>query len=503
MSALPHPARDLPQQCDALLEAGDLAGALAVARAILARHPDRPTAHLRVGTILLRQGDEAAAEAVFAHAAAAVRPHAPLLSQLGQIAARRGDYAAAAGYFRQAVALEPLNGPHHARLADSLARGGDLAGAIASQREAVRLAPHHPPLRAQLAAFEAQAQANAANSDAVKADEVRVDAAAAAAPRPAIAMPPAASAASCGEPAAPPGSQRTALAGADGFLFHEVDYAFQQICEGAGSDAEALRLLTFWQLRHAWCSARGIDFRVLIVPEKHAVYPDLLPPPWRLDENRMAARLMRMLDAPMAGAVIYPVAAMQAARARRQVCLRQDVHWTYFGAFQAYRELVASVPALAGEALREEDLLPRPRRSVGDIALWLDLRTREELEDLAPPPVERREVFSTKSFSTGQVDVFETDNPGGRRLVMFRTSNATALLPMLARHFTRIVAVATTAMLYDLVRSEQPHLVICELPERYLAMPAGNGRIRMPRDLDADAFAEITGCRLPLPGAVA
>jgi len=66
--------------------------------------------------------------------------------------------------------------------------------------------------------------------------------------------------------------------------------------------------------------------------------------------------------------------------------------------------------------------------------------------------------------------------------------------------------VATTTVMFELLRSERPDVVISELPERYLAIPAGplsSGRIRMPRDMDPDVFREITGCALPLPGASA
>jgi tetratricopeptide (TPR) repeat protein len=502
VSALPKSAEDLPSACDALQQEGRLDEALVMAREILAQQPERPAAHLRVGSILLRQGQEAAAWEVFTRATVLTRPSAPILSQLGQIAARRGEHAAATEYFTEAVRLEPGNVPHLIRLSDSLARQGDYAGAITHQREAVRLVPGHESLRARLAALLEKA------GPEFGAPEPEPEPVPEPAPTPVPAKVPEAEADAppVVAPAPPAGSQKTALQGADGFLFHEVDYAFQQICQGYGSDAEVQRQLTLWQLRHDWCAARGIAYRVLIVPEKHAIYAEHLPQGWALDDNRMAARLIRGLDAPLQGAVVYPLAEIRAGGGVHQLCFRQDVHWTSYAAFLAYRALIATIPELLPEAMREDEFTLSTRRAVGDIAFWMGLRTREECEVVVPPPVPRRLVFSTKSFATGQVDVIETDHPGGRRLVMFRTSNSSALIPMLARHFSRIVAVATTTVTFELLRSERPDVVISELPERYLAIPAGplsSGRIRMPRDMDPDAFSEITGCALPLPGAPA
>jgi len=522
-----------------LIQAGDLHAALELARAIEADAPMRPAAHARVAQILTLLGREDEARAALLEAARKLRPHAAVLTPLGLLAQKQEDFTAAAGYFAQAAALEPANAAHRMRQADSLARAGDLRGAIAAQREAVHIAPQHKPFSVQLAALEAQLAAQPAtraptlaNPGPTPGRERARDAAPHAASGPATAANAAPTSKPATEPARPPAppaapavlaaeavapakksapaqpQAKTALLGADGYYFHEVDLAFPQICEAFGSDGEVRRLLTLWEMRHGWCAARGITYRQLIVPEKHAIYADKLPPGWRLHPDRAAARLMRWRDALLQDVVIYPLAEITAGRALREVCFRQDVHWTNFGAYLAYCRLIETLPELAAEMVRDDELSFTTRRAVGDIAIWLDMRAREEIEVAVPPKITMREIFSTKSFATGQVDVFHTDHPGGRRLVLFRTSNSTALMPYLARHFSRIVAVAATAMMTELIQSEQPDMVFCEMPERYLAIPfgpatgpAGGMKIKLPRDLEADVFADMTGCTLPLPKA--
>ena len=68
----------------------------------------------------------------------------------------------------------------------------------------------------------------------------------------------------------------------------------------------------------------------------------------------------------------------------------------------------------------------------------------------------------TTSFKPNQIDVFETEERSLPKLLMFRTSNSTLLFGYLMRHFSRIAAVASHDVFYDLVESE-----------RYLSRTAG------------------------------
>lgn len=110
------------------------------------------------------------------------------------------------------------------------------------------------------------------------------------------------------------------------------------------------------------------------------------------------------------------------------------------------------------------------------------------------------EVFTNRTFKPGQVDVFETERHDRPHLVLFRTSNSTHLLPFLNHHFSRIVALASTSMHYDLLRSERPDIVISEISERYLAAPDGRPgfTIRFPEDFVGRTFSQFTGVELPL-----
>ena len=107
------------------------------------------------------------------------------------------------------------------------------------------------------------------------------------------------------------------------------------------------------------------------------------------------------------------------------------------------------------------------------------------------------------SFKENQVDVFETEESNLPQLVMFRTSNSSHLFPFLFHHFSRIVAVAGIRMFFDLIEDEAPHVVIAELPERYIASRAPRSWDNqdwawVPEDDAPSTFQEVTG-RTPSP----
>ena len=65
--------------------------------------------------------------------------------------------------------------------------------------------------------------------------------------------------------------------GADGFLFHRGDDAFEQLCgDFELSHRQTERWISMLEARHAWCRVRGIAHITFVVPEKHVVYQDKL-----------------------------------------------------------------------------------------------------------------------------------------------------------------------------------------------------------------------------------
>jgi alginate O-acetyltransferase complex protein AlgJ len=448
-----------------LTESGDLDGARAAMREAVALLPGNAHLHSQYGHLLARLGFNEEARNEFSAAARLAPEEAMFRRFLSGACSRLEQYEEAIAAVREAIRLQPGQASDFARLGELYALQDKFVEAAAAYEQAVSLEPGNQHYTARLDALRAvPAVTTQADRDSQKAQVVE---------------------------------------GQDGWLFHKIDGVFEQVCDGRGfSDRDHARLLSLWEARQAWCQARGMEYRVLIVPERHVLYEDKLPAGITMDENRPALRLIRAADELFRSALIYPVAAIRRGRTVREVCYKSDVHWTTWGAYLAYRELMESLPACRTRIVPESALALRASTRLGDMMLWLERRDREDVLMCDAPAVEVNEVFTTRTFKVGQVDVYETAKRELPTLVLFRTSNSTYLLPLLHHHFSRIVAVASTAVHYDLLRSERPDVVISEVSERYIAAPdaaRGGGAIRFPSDFEGLSFAEFTGAELPLP----
>ena len=412
-----------------------------------------------------------------------------------------GKFDQAEDTIRRALALHRSDGHFHHLLAHLLQRRGEIVAAVQALKIATELAPDVAGFRTKLEALATAAGITLELPQSPAGEGDRPDPAPGT--DPATTLPPALNREEAPGPAAPELASRVRI-GKDGWLFHRVDDAFGQTCgSGSLSDRNLSRLISLWEVRHAWCGARAIEYRILTVPERHVLYPDKLPEGCEPHPDRPALRLIREAGA-IRHAIIYPVAAMRKGREVRDVCYQTDVHWTRYGAYLAYRELLGSLPQCTATIIPKSDLSFSEIRLVGDMTLWLDQRTREVATFADPPKLAVKEILTNRNFKTGQVDVHETENDSLPTLVLFRTSNSTHLIPFLYHHFSRIVAVATTAVYFELLRSEMPDVVISELPERYLAAPhepRTSDWIRFPPDFNMESFTDVTGIPLPLPAS--
>jgi alginate O-acetyltransferase complex protein AlgJ len=299
--------------------------------------------------------------------------------------------------------------------------------------------------------------------------------------------------------------RQSIVAGRDGFLFHRFDRAFEQICGEITLSAEqTARWIAILQKRHDWCRSQGIDYSFLVAPEKHVIYEDKLPAGMKVSADRPISKILSVLPEAIRGDVIYPAKALKAGREIADTYYRTDVHWTDYGAYLAYLELVKILRrSIAIEPIPEQELLRRKLRMVGDLGVRMDPEPIEEsLRITHARATDIRKVYGNQAFGRGQAEVFETEAAEGPTGVIFRDSNMTAMLPFLALHFSRLVVVSAEQFFDDVVRAERPDVVITEMTERYLTYPGTSavpGVVEFPEDFPADGFVAFTGVKLPLP----
>lgn len=291
--------------------------------------------------------------------------------------------------------------------------------------------------------------------------------------------------------------QNLPIEGKDDVLFHRDHDAIEQF---DGGIVFRERQLAVWtralSARQAWCEAHGSQFRMLIVPEKHIVYADKLPAGMRISPRRPAIQLRDALDPELAAKVLYVSESLREARRRYDTFYKADTHWTGYGAFLGYRAIVDSLASdLKLEAVGEDELVFREHHFIGDIGVRF-FPERGDLALLVEPPVPFRLVFKNGNFGRGAVHVYESERRDLPSCVLFRDSFANAMIPLLMRSFSRVVAVSSLTCHFDLLEQEKPDLVLFEIVERFIASFVLDRAIVLPEDDKAIPFAAVTGTEL-------
>lgn len=267
------------------------------------------------------------------------------------------------------------------------------------------------------------------------------------------------------------------ILGKEGWLFHSGEGEVEMFTGSApfkGEELERWRLLL--ESLRDWAGRRGARFVVTFVPEKQTVYPELLPD--SLKRSRGPSRLDQLVGHMNARSDVRVVdlrPALAEAKAANQVYLRTDTHWNEFGSFAAYGVLARETlkdPADSRPADASEFDVRRVQYS-GDLAGLLGLHNVEA--ESAPRLVPRRPAGARFEGECGDVGQCASASDGGARprVLMYRDSAASSLIPFLAGHFGRGVYVWDRQWKFstELLEGERPDVVVLEMVERRLMNP--------------------------------
>ncbi|MDP6977842.1 MAG: hypothetical protein QF570_04470 [Myxococcota bacterium] len=271
------------------------------------------------------------------------------------------------------------------------------------------------------------------------------------------------------------------IVGRDGWFFFNDPVAVDQARGIARfDDAELLRWQRVLEGRRDWLAERGIPFVVVLVPNKHVVYAEFMPPRFGAtvhDEQhkQLAHHLAEHSDL----VVVDLLPPLLEAKQRQRVYHKTDTHWNDIGAYTGYREILAAVgdalptwrdalEPVKVQARRFEDrgigltsmvgLSPYHREEI------LQLRKVQPRSEILMP---RKDHY--KRFEREQRPL--AHGVQGARLpkaVVFRDSFFNALIPYFSENFRRVLYVWTRDVEPRFVEREQPDIVIQEIAGRLL-----------------------------------
>lgn len=244
-------------------------------------------------------------------------------------------------------------------------------------------------------------------------------------------------------------------------------------------------------------AARGIHYLIVVAPNKETVYPEFLPsqynrisPVSRTDQlvEALAAAGVQLLD-------LRP--AMFKVKQGALAYYRTDTHWTSYGAFAGYIEIMTRLarwypefePTIRGDY--DINITPGLTGGLSSMLALSDMFPEERVTFVPRTPrqaVEVENVLAPKALFQPTV-VTELNDPDLPTAVIFRDSFAHELMPFLSEHFKRAVylwpypSTPRESRVFDwaTVDAVKPDLVIDEFVERYFTeFPARKPRPAKP-----------------------
>jgi alginate O-acetyltransferase complex protein AlgJ len=268
------------------------------------------------------------------------------------------------------------------------------------------------------------------------------------------------------------------IVGRDGWMFYSGDGAAEDIASAVPFTRDELEA---WRttLEHTqdWMEARGIAYVFVLAPDKHEVYPELLPPSVRrVGAETRSDALVRYLRDNSTVPVLDLRAALMAAKGRERVYHRTDTHWNDRGAFAASQALLRMLAprltapvrgrgAFTARAVAVPGLDLAGMLGIADGVTEVDLR----LVPRVPPHSRIVEPARPDARLMDARIVTEQDAPGRPRAVVFRDSFGSALIPFLSEEFSRAVYLWQYNVDPDVVLAERPDVVIQEWVGRRLS----------------------------------
>jgi alginate O-acetyltransferase complex protein AlgJ len=277
------------------------------------------------------------------------------------------------------------------------------------------------------------------------------------------------------------------LRGKNGRLFLDND-TNQIIKQLSGELLFTDRELRDWQAvlesRTSWLEKLGCRYFMIVPPNAHLVYPEDLPDSVRLARVRPILQLIRHLeDSQSSAQLIYPLEEILAAKPHPLLYPLTDTHWTAHAAFVAYQCLAREIaPVVPMNVVLKEDLVYYEVPWMGELGFKVDPK-EESLTVTASvrrPPA--RLISDNRVINTGLVVVTECPEAPPTKCLIFGDSFTHGLLQPLASSFRRVVFACLTTVDHELVREEQPDVVISVTNERFF--------MRVPKDIGSTTVRE-------------
>jgi hypothetical protein len=267
------------------------------------------------------------------------------------------------------------------------------------------------------------------------------------------------------------------ITGKDGWLFYAADGGLDDWTQTEPFTRDELE---GWRetlvRRRAFLAKRGIPFLFVIAPDKQMIYPEYMPDTLRrLRDDFRADQLIAYMRATTPDFAILDLRpAVVAAKSSELLYHRYDTHWNDRGALVGCQSITRALqqwfPSL--QPLRRDDFDTNPSVPSGDKTTMLGLTDpgKVSMQGLVLRRGDGyRVVFPERRDPHDEVGQLVTEHQDRAlpRLVMFRDSFATRLIPFISEHFSRASYLWQNEFDFEYIEQEKPDVVIQEYVARH------------------------------------
>ncbi len=218
------------------------------------------------------------------------------------------------------------------------------------------------------------------------------------------------------------------------------------------------------------CDDIGAEFYVLVGPNKTEIYgDDYLPDAYIRNERNVETpvqQLAKVLNEKTEIPVIYPKKELLSRKDEEQLYYKLDTHWNNHGAYIAYSEFMKRY---APEQNIEMSSIQQQPRISGDLANMIQMNDLEDIDySVNFRPEVEMQIILDQAASTEDVARYRTISNcnNGQKLLMYRDSFTTALIPYMSKTFDEAYYVWSYSANKDEISEEKPDVVILEIVER-------------------------------------
>lgn len=299
------------------------------------------------------------------------------------------------------------------------------------------------------------------------------------------------------------------LVGKQGWLFYTGDLTLEDqrgLCPFSASGLEAWELML--EARREFLAARGIDYLLVLVPNKEEVYPELLPDsvtrvgPRRIDQ--LVAHLREHTQVDVLDLRPAMIAAKTDPESETEPYLKLGTHWNGMGSYVAYKAVMEHLRELRPELappLALEDLQRFEVQGNADSwgrAMYLDDVLNQDVIAFRPRDRKVRTVADT-GYGDDSAHVFTSESAPRVRAMLFHDSFGPYAYGLLSTGFARLACHWRSDFPVQTILAEQPDIVIEQFVQRWLINMHPDGG--PPGMLDAASFGTLEHplLRLDLP----